>query len=141
MVGPTRFRRVWFRLTSQKVPGSSTVGLPYHPTSSRSSPFTSSSPVDTPSRAEFSGVMVIDSITPAAGKSKTLYISGGFCHGGPVMGVFRYYNGPDYVFEQDSRWFVHATVSQYHIFRFSASETDCRLPCLTGKVFPGGVQG
>ena len=72
--------------------------------------------MDTSSRAEFSGVMVVDSVTPAAGKPKTLYISGGFYHGGPVMGVFRYYNGPDYVFEQDSRWFIHTTVSPYHVF-------------------------
>jgi hypothetical protein len=63
-------------------------------------------------RAEFSGVMVIDSITAVAGKPKTVYLTGGFHTGVQiVMGAFKFFNGDNHHFEEGSRWFVHTTVS------------------------------
>jgi len=79
--------------------------------------------VDPSSRAEFSGVMVIETVTtPNAAKPKTLVITGAFYNGGPVMGAFRYYNGPAYEIEPGSRCFVHTTVRSYCFFVFL-------LPC------------
>jgi len=70
-------------------------------------------------RAEFSGVMVIDTIAVAAGKPKTLYITGAFYTGvDPVMGFFKYFNKYDYVIEPESRWFVNTTVRPHCFFRF-----------------------
>lgn len=62
-------------------------------------------------RVKFSGVMVLDSITVAVGKPKTVYVTGGFYTSlGIVMGFFRYFNGGDHCFEPESRWIVHTTV-------------------------------
>ena len=82
---------------------------------------TPDSPVDTSasSRAELSGVMVVDTVTTTPGKPKTLYITGAFyATVGIVMGVFKYFNLYDYVIEPRSRWFVNATVRSCRIFHF-----------------------
>ena len=77
------------------------------------------SPADTSAsaRVEFSGVMVVDTVTAAAGKPKTLYITGGFYTGiAIIMGAFRYFNRGNHLFESGSRWFVHTTVSSHRFF-------------------------
>ena len=112
---------------------------PPYSTPSHSNPMTSSGPTDISSHAEFSGLMVVDTIfTPVPEKPKTVFISGAFYHGGTgVMGVFGYFNGPEYEFRPDSRWFVHTTVSQQCIFfLLSVTELDCRLLCLTRMPLP-----
>jgi len=86
-------------------------------------------------RAEFSGVMVIDTVATAAGKPKTLYITGAFYTGEAVMGVFKYFNKYDYTFEPESRWMVHTTVRSYHTLS-SAAEQGCRLLYSMQRVFP-----
>lgn len=64
------------------------------------------------SRAEFNGVMIIESITTAPGKPKTLYITGAFYATlGILWGIFRYFNNDDLIFKPESRWFVNTTVS------------------------------
>lgn len=69
------------------------------------------------SRAEFCGVMVVDTVTTVQGKPKTLYIAGAFFSTvGPVMGIFKYFNKYDYVFDPESRWFTNTTVRSHHIF-------------------------
>jgi hypothetical protein len=75
-----------------------------------------------PAWAEFSGVMIIDTVTAAAGKPKTLYITGAFYTGmDPVMGAFKYFNKYDHVIEPENRYFVHTTVRSYCIFLVSYS--------------------
>lgn len=66
--------------------------------------------------AEFSGVMVIDATFSAPGKPKTVYIFGGFSLGvgSPIMGVFKYYNRCDYIFEHNSQWFTHTTITSFN---------------------------
>ena len=79
------------------------------------------SPADTSasSRAELSGVMIVDTITTTPGKPKTLYITGAFyATVGIVMGVFKYFNLYDYAIEPKSRWFVNATVRSRYLFHF-----------------------
>jgi hypothetical protein len=66
-------------------------------------------------RAEFSGVMVVDTVTTTSGKPKTLYIAGAFYTGGdPVMGIFKYFNRYDHVLGSGSRWMIHTTVRSHH---------------------------
>jgi len=85
---------------------------------------TADGPTDTSARAEFSGVMVIDTVAAAAGKPKTLYVTGAFYTGvGAVMGAFKYFNKYDYLIEPESRWFVHTTVRSRFLFLFSAAES------------------
>lgn len=74
--------------------------------------------VSSSTRAEFSGVMVADSVfSGSSAKPKTVYIVGAFSTGvETVMGAFRYYNKNDYVFKPESRWFVHTTVSCHVVF-------------------------
>jgi hypothetical protein len=75
------------------------------------------SSIDASSRAEISGVMVVDSADVAAGKPKTVFITGAFYTTlDTVMGVFRYFNMYNYVFEPGSRWFVNTTVRSCHFF-------------------------
>lgn len=63
-------------------------------------------------RAEFSGVMVIESAIAACDKPKTLYIVGTFCvNTAVILGAFRYFNKGDFKFEANSRWFVNTTIS------------------------------
>ena len=88
------------------------------------------------SRAEFNGVMVVDTITATPGKPKTLYISGAFYTAvGPVMGVFKYFNKYDHVIEPESRWFVNTTVRLCRIFLFPVAEQDPRLLCSVRHLF------
>jgi hypothetical protein len=69
------------------------------------------------SRAEFTGIMVVDTVATTPGKPKTLYITGAFYTTlGIVMGIFRYFNQYNYVLEPKSRWFTNTTVS---LSRFS----------------------
>ena len=89
-------------------------------------------------RAEFSGVMVVDAVTAAAGKPKTLYITGAFYAGTDViLGTFKYFNKPDHVIEPNDRCFVHTTVKSCRIFHLiPVADQDPRLPYLTQMVFP-----
>jgi len=81
---------------------------------------TADGPADTSARAEFSGVMVIDTVATATGKPKTLYVTGAFYTGmGAVMGAFKYFNKFDHCIEPGSRWFVHTTVRSCFFFPFS----------------------
>ena len=62
-------------------------------------------------------MMVIDTITTTPGKPKTPYIAGAFFSiAGPVMGVFKYFNKYDYVFDPESQWFVNTTVRSNPVF-------------------------
>ena len=82
----------------------------------------------TPSHAELSGVMVIDTITTSPGKPKTLYITSAFYNVVKLMmGVFKYFNKYDYIIELESRWFVNATVRFCHVSLFPMAEQDFRL--------------
>lgn len=74
----------------------------------------------TSARAEFSGIMIIDSVTAAPGKPKTLYITGAFYAGtGIMLGLFKYFNRYDHVIGREDRYFFHATVRSRRIYFIS----------------------
>jgi hypothetical protein len=91
---------------------------------------TTDGPTDTSasSRAEFNGVMIVDTVATTLGKPKTLYITGAFYTTlGILMGVFKYFNQYDHVIEPKSRWFVNTTVRLHRFFFFQ--HFNRRLGC------------
>jgi hypothetical protein len=79
-------------------------------------------------------------VAAAAGKPKTLYITGAFYTGTEViLGMFnKYFNKSDHIIKPNDRCFVHTTVKLCRIFHlFPVADRDPRLPYLMQTVFPG----
>jgi hypothetical protein len=65
-----------------------------------------------PSSAHIFGIALVSSAAAIPDKPRTVLIEALFWNGhNPILGLFRYYNGPGITFEAEERYFIHSTVS------------------------------
>lgn len=69
-----------------------------------------------PSSAHIFGIGIVIDVSSIPDKPRTVLISAAFYTGeGPVLGLFRYYNGiPGIAFEPHEKYFIHSTVCFFH---------------------------